>query len=258
MIHLKQNYRSRSISWWRGSSETKQPSRKHLKRSRRCLTRRLAKIWRPQLSGVHKTKASLGIMVEMIPMSLESVQRSRSFKCDHQVVSLAILPMIVNLPLKLQRRWRRKARRRKMMTKRKLLCKPFKKFQFTCMKVKWKKRKEVTLIHYSSSRWDPRHSITQGRPRTEARSKKNSENFPNKRSKTNSDKASKQRRTPLSLYQRRCHCNKAELIPAPNPLTHHESCSPTLILPTTLHQLAASNQRSHRRKSRVQVENKPQ
>lgn len=217
MIHLTKNHRSRSISWWRGSSESKQTSRKHLKRSRRSLTRRLAKIWRPQLSGVHKTKASLGIMAEMILMCLEMVQRSRSFKCDHQVVRIAILLMIGNLPLKLQRRWRRKARRRKMMTKRKLLCKPFKKSQFTYMKVKWKKRKEATSIHYSSSRWDPHHSITQERLKTEARSKKNSGNFPNKCSKTNSDKASKQRRTPLSLYQRRCSCNKAELIPAPNP-----------------------------------------
>lgn len=183
---------------------SKQRSLKHLKRRQSSLIKRLLKVWKLQLSAVHKIKASLGIMGEKIRIRIDLERRFKSFKCDHQVESLAILLMIRNLHLKSRRRLRRKASRRKMMTKRKPRCTQFKKSLYTSTKVKWKKRKKASSIHYSSSRWHPLHSTTQGRPRIEALLKKKSVDFPSKCSKTNLDKAFKQRQTLLSLYQPRC------------------------------------------------------
>jgi hypothetical protein len=206
MIKLRTNHQNKSISWQRGSSVSKQRSPKHLKRRQSFLIKRLVKVWKLQLSAVHKIKASLGIMGEKMRIRIDLERRFRSFKCDHQVESLAILLMTRNLLLKPRRRLRRKSSRRKMMTKRKLRCTQFKKFLYTSTRVKWKRRKKASSIHYNSSKWHPLHSTTQERPRIEPLLKKKSVDFPIKCSKTNLDKAFKQRQTLLSLYQRRCSC----------------------------------------------------
>lgn len=191
--------RSISLNWLKSNSASKQRSQKHLQ----SFQRRLEKVWRPQLSVVHKIKAFLGIKGGKIRMWVELVRRFWSFKCDHQVASCAILPTIRSLILKSQRKLRRITnRRRKMTTKRKLLCISFKKFLSTFMRAKWKKRREATSIHYSFSRWEPHHSITQGRLRTEARTMKKS---CNKCSKTNLERVFNQRPTLLSLLQLRCN-----------------------------------------------------